>query len=88
VEADGLIASLPEIALSSGSACASGRGEPSHVLRAIGRSDASARSALRFGLGRANTRDEIEWVAERLVEAAAKARSRRGVRMSGPAPAP
>lgn len=87
VEADGLIASLPEIALSSGSACASARGEPSHVLRAIGRSEAEARSALRFGLGRSNTREEIEWVAERLVEAVAATRAQRGMRVGGPSPA-
>jgi cysteine desulfurase len=88
VEADALIAALPGIALSSGSACASARGEPSHVLRAIGRSPAEARSALRFGLGRSNTREQIEWVAERVVAAVREIRDRRGTHRVGPAPGP
>ena len=67
VEADALIASLRDVALSSGSACSSASPEPSRVLRALGLSDAWARASLRFGLGRWNTREEIEWVAERLI---------------------
>src|SRR5262249_3511762 len=55
VEADALIAGLREFALSSGSACASGSGEPSHVLRALGLPAELARGALRVGLGRSNT---------------------------------
>jgi cysteine desulfurase len=77
-EADALIASLPELALSSGSACASARAEPSHVLRALGRSEAEARSALRFGLGRSNTRDEIERAADLLIRAVREQREKRG----------
>lgn len=67
VEADALIASLRDVALSSGSACSSASPEPSRVLRALGLSDAWSRASLRFGLGRWNTREEIEWVAERLI---------------------
>ncbi len=68
VEADAILAGLHEVALSTGSACASGSGEPSHVLRALGLSDALARSAVRFGIGRANTAEELVWVAERLIQ--------------------
>jgi cysteine desulfurase len=78
VEADALIASLREFALSSGSACASGSGEPSHVLRALGLPDALARGALRFGLGRGNTREQIDRLADRLIEEVSRLRARRG----------
>jgi cysteine desulfurase len=73
-EADGLIAALPDLALSSGSACASASGRPSHVLLAIGLSEAAARSSLRFGLGRPNTREQIDRAAERIVAAVKSAR--------------
>jgi cysteine desulfurase len=66
--ADALIAALDDVALSSGSACASASGEPSHVLRALGLSDADARASLRFGLGRGTTEAHIDRVAERVVE--------------------
>ena len=68
--ADALIAGLPQIALSAGSACASGSGEPSHVLRALGLSDVQARSTLRFGLGRSNDAEQLDWVADQLIEVA------------------
>jgi cysteine desulfurase len=69
VNAEQLLVALSDVALSTGSACASGSGEPSHVLEALGLSEAVARSSLRFGIGRSNDAEEIEWVAERLVEA-------------------
>jgi cysteine desulfurase len=85
VEADGLIASLKDVALSSGSACASARPEPSHVLRALGRTDALARASLRFGLGRGNTREEIDWVADRVIAEAREQREKRATgRLGGP----
>ncbi|MCP5114078.1 MAG: hypothetical protein GY953_24875 [bacterium] len=61
---------MPQVALSAGSACASGSGEPSHVLRALGLSDERIRSTLRLGLGRGNDRDQMEWVAQQVVEVA------------------
>jgi cysteine desulfurase len=70
-EVDGarlLIGLRDHIALSSGSACASGTTEPSHVLRAIGVTDANAFSSVRFGLGRFTTRSEVGGAIERLVE--------------------
>ena len=78
VEADSLIAGLPQVALSSGSACASASPEPSHVLRALGLPSALARASLRFGLGRSNTRAQIEWVADRLIEQVRELRRKRG----------
>jgi cysteine desulfurase len=50
---------LRDLSFSAGSACASGSGRPSHVLRAIGLSDAEARSSLRLGFGRYTTQDEL-----------------------------
>jgi cysteine desulfurase len=77
VQADGLIASLPDLAVSSGSACSSRSAEPSHVLRAIGLTDAQARASLRFGLGRGTTQDDVQRAAGRLVESVRQARSDR-----------
>jgi cysteine desulfurase len=81
VNAEQLLVALPDVALSTGSACASGSGEPSHVLEAIGLPEKVARSSLRFGIGRSNTAEEIEWVAEKLVEAVG---ALRGKHRSGP----
>jgi cysteine desulfurase len=78
IQADALLPALKDVALSTGSACASGSGEPSHVLRALGLSDALARASVRFGLGRSNDAEQIEWVAERLCEEARALRESRG----------
>lgn len=77
VEIDAVIASLREFALSAGSACASGSGEPSHVLRAIGLPDALARGALRVGLGRGNTLAQVDRLADRLIEEVGRLRASR-----------
>jgi cysteine desulfurase len=69
VNAEQLLVALPDVALSTGSACASGSGEPSHVLEALGLPEEVARSSLRFGIGRSNDAEEVEWAAKRLVEA-------------------
>ena len=68
VDGDVLMNSLKEIAVSSGSACTSAEPEPSHVLRAIGRSDQLTRASLRFGIGRFNTLEEIDYAADYVVE--------------------
>jgi cysteine desulfurase len=60
-------AMLPVVAVSAGSACTAAKAEPSHVLRALGRSDQLAYATLRFGLGRWTTAAEIDQVAEHLV---------------------
>jgi cysteine desulfurase len=65
-----LMSDLRDIAFSAGSACASGSGRSSHVLRAIGLSDAEARSSIRLGFGRYTTEAEIESAIGQIIEAA------------------
>jgi cysteine desulfurase len=65
-----LMSDLRDIAFSAGSACASGSGRPSHVLRAIGLSDADARSSIRLGFGRYTTEEELLAALDRIVAAA------------------
>ncbi len=60
VEGEALLMSVPELAVSSGSACTSASLEPSHVLRALGRSDTLAHGSLRLTLGRMTTQDEVD----------------------------
>ena len=67
-----LMSDLRDISFSVGSACASGSGRPSHVLRAIGLSDAEARSSIRFGFGRYTTEAELVDALTR-IDAAARA---------------
>ena len=69
-EVDGaaLITALRDVALSSGSACASGSGEPSPVLAALGRTNLQAFASVRFGIGRFNTQDELDRVATRVID--------------------
>ncbi len=76
VEGDALMLSLDlkGIAVSNGSACTSGTVEPSHVLKSMGLRRELTNSALRFSLGRQNTADEIDYVADALVEVVARLR--------------
>lgn len=67
-----LIADLRDIAFSLGSACASGSGRPSHVLRALGLTDREARSSIRLGFGRYTSREELVDACRR-IDAAARA---------------
>ncbi len=60
IEGESLLFGLPEIAVSSGSACNSDSDEPSYVLRALGRDREAAQSSLRFSLGRGTTLEEID----------------------------
>ena len=57
---EAIIAAIPEIAISSGSACTTSTMEPSHVLLALGMSKEEAYSSLRFGIGRFNTEKDVE----------------------------
>ena len=74
VDGESLLMSMKELAISSGSACTSERPEPSHVLRAIGLSDQAARSSLRFGLGRFNTAEEVEFAIRAVGQTAVRLR--------------
>ena len=67
VEGESLLMGLKDIAVSSGSACTSATLEPSYVLKALGVGDELAHTSFRFGLGRFNTEDEVDYVAERVV---------------------
>lgn len=71
VDAARLISELRDIAFSAGSACASGSGKPSHVLRAIGLSDRETRSSIRLGFGRYTTEEEIDIACDRIARFAA-----------------
>jgi cysteine desulfurase len=75
VDADRLVGFVqPHIAVSTNAACSAGVLQPSHVLLALGLSDADAASTIRVGFGRFNTRAEVEVAAERLGKAAAHIR--------------
>lgn len=68
VESEALMLALKDdVAVSSGSACTSASLEPSYVLRAMGIDEDRAHASIRFGLGRFNTADEVERVAERVI---------------------
>lgn len=69
VDGDRLIADLGGLAVSSGSACSSADPSPSHVLLALGHSEARARASIRFGLGRGNTPEDVTLAIERVREA-------------------
>jgi len=70
IDAQMLLRAVPELALSTGSACSSASVEPSYVLRAIGLDEAAARSSLRIGLGRGTTEQQVDRAAALLVDAA------------------
>ncbi|HEY2015619.1 MAG TPA: IscS subfamily cysteine desulfurase [Bryobacteraceae bacterium] len=75
VDGESLLMSLPDVALSTGSACSSATVEPSHVLRALGIGEELAHSSLRFGLGRFNTQEEVDYVAGRVAESVRRLRA-------------
>src|SRR5258708_6909862 len=74
IEGESLLFGLQDIALSTTSACSSGSKSPSHVLRALGVSDSLALGAVRFGIGRFNTEEEIDFTIGRVVEGVRKLR--------------
>jgi cysteine desulfurase len=74
VEGESLLMGMKDIALSSGSACTSATLEPSYVLRALGVGTDLAHSSIRFGLGRFNTNDEIDYTVKKVVEVVTRLR--------------
>ena len=74
VEGESLLMGINDIAVSSGSACTSATLEPSYVLKALGAGDDLAHSSIRFGLGRFNTEEEVDYVAAKVIDVVQKLR--------------
>ena len=74
VEGESLLMGINDIAVSSGSACTSATLEPSYVLKALGLGDEVAHSSIRFGIGRFNTKAEVDYVADKLIDVVQKLR--------------
>jgi cysteine desulfurase len=74
VEGESLLMGINDVAVSSGSACTSASLEPSYVLKALGAGDELAHSSIRFGLGRFNTEEEVDYVAGKLASVVSKLR--------------
>src|SRR5689334_14116881 len=74
VEGESLLMGINEVAVSSGSACTSATLEPSYVLKALGVGDEIAHSSIRFGIGRFNTEEEVDYVAAKVIDVVQKLR--------------
>jgi cysteine desulfurase len=74
VEGESLLMGIHDIAVSSGSACTSASLEPSYVLKALGVGEDLAHTSIRFGIGRFNTDEEVDYVANRVIETVRKLR--------------
>ncbi len=68
VEGESLLMGINDVAVSSGSACTSATLEPSYVLKALGVGEDLAHTSIRFGIGRFNTEEEVDYVVGRVVE--------------------
>ncbi len=75
IEGEALMMSLKGLAVSSGSACTSASLEPSHVLRAIGRSNQLAHSSIRFTIGRFTSKEDVDFAVELVKKQVAKLRA-------------
>jgi cysteine desulfurase len=74
VEGESLLMGINDVAVSSGSACTSATLEPSYVLKALGAGDDQAHSSIRFGLGRFNTEEQVDYVAAKVIDVVKKLR--------------
>src|SRR5579863_2166921 len=74
VEGESLLMGINDVAVSSGSACTSATLEPSYVLKALGAGDDLAHSSIRFGLGRFNTEEEVDYVSAKVIDVVKKLR--------------
>lgn len=74
VEGESMLMALKDVAVSSGSACTSASLEPSYVLRAIGVGEDLAHTSIRFGIGKFNTEEEVDYVIDLVVEKVNKLR--------------
>src|SRR5579871_6008899 len=74
VEGESLLMGINDIAVSSGLACTSATLEPSYVLKALGLGDDVAHSSIRFGIGRFNTKAEVDYVSDKLIDVVQKLR--------------
>jgi cysteine desulfurase len=74
VEGEAMMMAIKDVAVSSGSACTSASLEPSYVLRAMGVGEEVAHSSIRFGLGRFNTQEEVDYVAQLVISKVQKLR--------------
>ena len=74
VEGESLLMGISDVAVSSGSACTSASLEPSYVLKALGAGDDLAHSSIRFGLGRWTTVEEVDYVADKLIQVVSRLR--------------
>jgi cysteine desulfurase len=84
VDAEALLSRLPDVAMSTGSACSSSAIEPSHVLLAMGLSDEEAESSIRIGLGRGTTEKEVDEACRRLAKEIAAVRATAPGRAAAP----
>lgn len=78
LRAEAMMMAMRDLALSSGAACSSAHAEPSHVLRAIGLTDADASGTLRFGLSRFTTVEEVDHAVRRVVDVVHMMRNQQG----------
>jgi cysteine desulfurase len=74
VEGESLLMGINDVAVSSGSACTSATLEPSYVLKALGVGEDLAHTSIRFGLGRFNTQEEVDYVIEKMTHVVTKLR--------------
>ena len=74
VEGESLLMGINDVAVSSGSACTSATLEPSYVLKALGVGEDLAHTSIRFGLGRFNTQEEVDYVIDKMVQVVTKLR--------------